>query len=570
MEIKKAEFIEGIYTWDHTITEEDWVSILQDKYLVRDETKSILYKFFIEPESRSTCRRISEKHNIAPELIQKNIVELGKIAQKKLNRFQVIGSDKEPAYWIIPMYGQLVDRTIEWVIRPELVSAMKTLYVDGNPLQERTLHVASKIQQSTKDRQITNFSIKSYVELLRSSKNLVLTGIIGTGKTYLARKIAEKMNAETKIVRLHAAYSYTDFIESVSSITWGKDNSYYKDYLKDGEFTTFCKEALQNLIDSKKTKEELEEERSILATMTLFVEQIRDEVFEKGKYILKSELCDKNVAITDINRNGFDVSSTHENSIYVPWGNLIEKYKLYKNHSLTSWPLSAIEKHLQIYHHHHILLLFLRAFDEFQKENLIKVSVDKVKRKDFVFIMDEMNSVNINQIFGEVSAAIAPDKRGPNGTVRTKHDKLLPGYDLFFNGFYIPENVYIIGTMNDVNSEGRSLGFDIIRKFTWKEIKATDRLDMWDDLIPSYKEEAYAIMTTINKTIDTIPGLNALYHIGPSYFLKLKDYEGNFELFWSNYLEGILTRYLINQKDHTKIIAQLKNACLNQKKLIAV
>lgn len=568
MEIKKAEFIDGIYTWDYTITEEEWVTILQDKHSLKDETKSILYRFFIEPEHRSTCRKISEKHEIDAAIIQKNIEDLGKLAQKRLNRFQVIGSDKEPTYWVIPMYGQLNNRTLEWVVRPELVSAMKTLYVDGNPAQERTLHVASKIKHSTKDRQVTNFSIENYVDLLKSSKNLALTGIIGTGKTYLARKIAKKMNAETKIVRLHAAYSYSDFIEGIIPSTWGEHNPHYRESLKDGEFTVFCKEALQNLIDSKKTKKELEDEKSIYATMTLFVEKIRDEIFETGEYILKDELTNRSVAVTEINRNGFTVSS-NEGNTHVAWSNMVPKYFAYKEHSSSIWSPTSIEKYLGIYHHQHILLLFLKAFDSFQKTNLIKVNVDTVKKKDFVFIMDEMNNANLTNIFGEVCAAIAPDKRGTKGLVKTKLHNLIPGYDMFYNGFYIPENVYIIGTMNDVNSNNRILDFDFIRKFTWKEIRPIDRLSMWDELIPTYKKEAYAIMTTINETINSV-GLDELYQIGPTYFLKLKYFEGDFESFWNNYLEGILTRYLINQPNHTKIIAQLKDACLNQKNLLAV
>ena len=180
-----------------------------------------------------------------------------------------------------------------------------------------------------------------------------------------------------------------------------------------------------------------------------------------------------------------------------------------------------------------------------------------------------MNNANLTNIFGEVCAAIAPDKRGTKGLVKTKLHNLIPGYDMFYNGFYIPENVYIIGTMNDVNSNNRILDFNLIKNFTWKEIKATDRLSMWDELIPEYKKEAYAIMTTINETINSV-GLDELYHIGPSYFLKLKYFEGDFESFWNNYLEGILTRYLINQPNQTKIIAQLKDACLNQKNLVAV
>ena len=51
-------------------------------------------------------------------------------------------------------------------------------------------------------------------------------------------------------------------------------------------------------------------------------------------------------------------------------------------------------------------------------------------------------------------------------------------------------------------------------------------------------------MKRLNEAIETIPGLNKSYHIGPAYFLKLKHYDGDFEKLWMYHIEGILKEYL--------------------------
>src|SRR5690554_6491764 len=94
--------------------------------------------------------------------------------------------------------------------------------------------------------------------------------------------------------------------------------------------------------------------------MTLIVNRIRDEIFETGEYILKDELTNRSVAVTEINRNGFTVSS-NEGNTHVAWSNMVPKYFAYKEHSPSIWSPTSIEKYLGIYHHHQILLLFLRS-----------------------------------------------------------------------------------------------------------------------------------------------------------------------------------------------------------------
>ncbi|WP_026809934.1 AAA family ATPase [Arenibacter latericius] len=577
MEIKKAELIDDLYSWDNDITKEEWISILQDKYLINEELISTLYKFYLEPRHRSTCRELGLKHKIQPSVIHESVSALGKLVQGKLNRFKIIGSDKQLTNWVIPMYGQLNNNVLEWVIRPELIAAMETLYVHGDPSKVRTSKQLNTIQkdtnsfqQTTENNAKTNFSIEKYVELLKFSKNLVLTGIIGTGKTYLAKRIAEKMQAETKLVRFHAAYSYSEFIGGLRPITWWENNNERKESFNDGDFTAFCKEALQNLIDSKKTKEELEEDNSIQQTMTHFIKTIGNKIFEDGKYLLNKDNSFLDISITDLNEATITVTSIQGGSITIPWINMASKYNIYKKHKNINWSLLEIEKKLKVHNHHNVYLLFLKAFDKFMEDNLVRINAEVVKRKDYVFIIDEMNKANITNVLGEVFTAIQPSNRGLNGKTTTQYSHFIPENDLFHKGFFVPENVYIIGTINDADTENKIISYNTISKFTWKQIKAEDRIAMWDEVIPEYKDKAYEIMTTINKKIDSIPGLNEHYHIGPTYFLKLRNFEGDFDAFWDNYLKGILTRYLISQPNYSKIITQLKEACKNEQRLKAV
>ena len=184
----------------------------------------------------------------------------------------------------------------------------------------------------------------------------------------------------------------------------------------------------------------------------------------------------------------------------------------------------------------------------------------QVKQENFVFIIDEINRGDISKIFGELFYAVDPGYRGKNGKVTTQYDNLIDETDLYCGGFYIPENVYIIGTMNDIDRSVESMDFAIRRRFTWKEIEAKDAVGMWDKTIPEYKEKALAAMTRLNVAIEQTESLSKAFHIGPAYFLKLKEYKGDFSKLWDLHIMPLLKEYLRGMFDAETVLENLKSA----------
>ncbi|ESS16797.1 putative endonuclease [Streptococcus mutans PKUSS-HG01] len=185
--------------------------------------------------------------------------------------------------------------------------------------------------------------------------------------------------------------------------------------------------------------------------------------------------------------------------------------------------------------------------------------------KKFVFTIDEINRGEISKIFGELFFSIDPDYRGEKGAVSTQYANLHETDEKF----YIPENVYIIGTMNDIDRSVDTFDFAMRRRFRFVEIKAADTMGMWennDEFDNDKIEEARNRLTNLNKAISNTEGLNSHYHIGPSYFLKLKDLDYDYDILWSDYLEPLLKDYLRGSYDETDSLDKLKDAYNNEEK----
>ena len=194
----------------------------------------------------------------------------------------------------------------------------------------------------------------------------------------------------------------------------------------------------------------------------------------------------------------------------------------------------------------------------------IRRLIDNKKGKPFVFIIDEINRGEISKIFGELFFSIDPGYRGEKGRVCTQYQNMIADGDVFKNGFYVPENVYIIGTMNDIDRSVESMDFAMRRRFSWKEVTPSDTEYMLDTL--DFAERAKATMNRLNKAIEETEGLGAAYMIGPAYFLKLGKNGGYFSKLWKMNIEPLLKEYLRGFRKSGEILNKFCNAYFDKKK----
>lgn len=189
----------------------------------------------------------------------------------------------------------------------------------------------------------------------------------------------------------------------------------------------------------------------------------------------------------------------------------------------------------------------------------------------YVFIIDEINRGEISKIFGELLFSIDPDYRGATHRTQTQYSNLIKpaSDDVFAGGFYVPENVYIIGTMNDIDRSVESFDFAFRRRFAWYEVKAQDRMEMLEEdktlKVAGLCDEAKQRLKQLNEVIAEIPSLGTAYQIGPAYFLKLKHYlndndESPFDSLWQYHLKPLLFEYVRGIRDREELLQKLEAA----------
>lgn len=166
----------------------------------------------------------------------------------------------------------------------------------------------------------------------------------------------------------------------------------------------------------------------------------------------------------------------------------------------------------------------------------------------YVFVIDEINRGDISKIFGELFFSVDPGYRREENRilVKTQYQSMIPQEDKFYSGFYVPENVYIIGTMNDIDRSVESLDFAFRRRFPTIEVKVEDTLDaITAHLSDAYREDAKKRLRHLNKKISEDENFGSSYCIGGSYLLKLKELEDDkYQSLWDYYIKNLLLEYL--------------------------
>lgn len=204
---------------------------------------------------------------------------------------------------------------------------------------------------------------------------------------------------------------------------------------------------------------------------------------------------------------------------------------------------------------------FLRLIDEISKEN------EKSKRTH-VLILDEINRVDLSRLFGELFSAIENRNEPVDLPVEVEGTKQIT----------IPDNLYIIGTMNEIDFSLERVDFALRRRFSWffygfSEDALKDIIEdkLKDKPINKFTDELQTKYVQsckeFNKMIDDDPDLGKRYQIGHTFFAEIvdiwkdmsqKEIKSIQEILWNISISPMIEAYLGNCDEKDKMEKRLE------------
>lgn len=417
-----------------------------------------------------------------------------------------------------------------------------------------------------------------YIDLLKSNHNLILTGAPGTGKTYLAKHIAATMigckpeelaqSGHFGFVQFHPSYDYTDFVEGLRPVDKEGEGDQIGFERKDGIFKSFCEKALNS-----------QNPNSFATVYSDLINDIREA--EDGNFTIQLRNGSKSQPLIVTENDNIkwqlkdgvhSVNTVSKKRLY----KLYQKYPTLHDTENVSNMTDAVKE-------------VIGGCDTTYYWAVLIEILSRMKNPSepipFIFVIDEINRGEISKIFGELFFSIDPGYRGKSGAVRTQYSNLQSSPNSFdialdtkdYGNFFVPENVYIIGTMNDIDRSVESMDFAMRRRFVWEEVTAEESMEMLTsanealgDIDDDTIEELRNRMLNLNNAIIGKYGkegnaarsmrLGTAYQIGGSYFLKFAQYyksgkEKAFEKLWNNHIKNVLSEYL---RGNTNIVEQME------------
>ncbi len=566
---ENSEYWPSLAEYDPRLSKDDWKKYLLEVEIPNHPSPMKMLKGIIELGGEASCKQLAKKYGGHPSTYVGCTSSLGRRVKKYFNLPSCMDGDQE-RFFPFMFYGKPIDdedgHSYIYKIRPQLLEALKEL-------------------------DLTKFSPyyeEGDYEMTDVAKNTILYGPPGTGKTYntvvyavaiIENKTVESIKKEAysavferyneyksegiiEFTTFHQSYGYEEFIEGIKPILENDTDEQgdVKYTVEDGLFKEFCNKA--SVPVTKKSNIEL----GLNKTPTIWKVSLwqtgdnptRSECLENGHIRIGwddygpditddtdfSEQGGKKVLNAFISRMKIgDIvfscySSTTIDAIGVITGDYEwcgEQYDDGLNRKRkVNWIVKGINEDIvdinggstmtlsTVYRLKNIALSDAMAIIE---KYLPHTAGEK---KNHVFIIDEINRGNISKIFGELITLVEPSKR--LGQAEGMKAKLPYSQQLFG----VPDNVYLIGTMNTADRSIATIDTALRRRFRFKEMMPDA------EILKGVIVEGISIsdmLTRMNKRIAVL--YDREHTIGHAYFIPLKD-NPSLELLSEIFANGII------------------------------
>ena len=351
-----------------------------------------------------------------------------------------------------------------------------------------------------------NSEIQQYTKLLELKKNIILQGAPGTGKTYNTAALAlsicgesvpeshdEVMQRYDELLKegrigfctFHQSMDYEDFVEGIKPVTEGTSIKYE---VKDGIFKKIADRARLNFEDSQKTPEQVKSDTRTREVFEGFCEEIQSQLNENDFVDLysKSKMKIRNITLrSDGSPLSIQLSKTDGGPTQsLTWEIILRDYNNFKEGKIKSYEdVKPRYESKSVYHGNAMYYFELyKKMKDFEDKYAGNTNSSVVNLQNYVLIIDEINRGNVSRIFGELITLLEKDKR-----LGCEHPiKVTLPYSK--ESFGVPENLYIIGTMNTTDRSVGNIDYAVRRRFAFATLQSQR------DLVVTHSTEKAAVL----------------------------------------------------------------------------
>lgn len=544
-QIHRGKYWPAISDYDPGITTEDWQELLQSRDICTRECEEILEQIYVLG-GEATCTQLSARYGNTPSYYNMSLIRLAKRVHAQTNCPLAQTEDGEKKWWPILFIGRTAlqgqSGTYSWKLRDELEDALEFL-----PQKE-----------------VNN--------PMPFAKNTILYGPPGTGKTYqtvnyavaiIEEKSLKEVQAENheevlkryrqyrqdgriEFTTFHQSFGYEDFMEGIRPVFAEdrEENSGDISYeIADGVFKKFCATAQPPAVDPNQNPYGFSESPTIWKVSLAntgdnpvraycmkhgcirigwdeYGETITDDMdyHVGGKTVLNAFLS--RMQPGDIILSCYTAHSIDAIGVVTGEPEWHPEFDHYKRLRAVKWLVQGknigiaefrLEKSLTLSTVYRLNTTVATVIDVLKKNGFSGAAPAKGTKGPYVFIIDEINRGNISKIFGELITLIEPSKRlGENEELQAK----LP---YSHEAFGIPNNVYLLGTMNTADRSIALLDTALRRRFSFVEMMPDS------GVLDGIEVEGISIsslLITLNRRIEVL--FDREHTIGHAFFTSLR------------------------------------------------